>query len=504
MYYAGCNVTGTDGVNVSVTAAGKDITSGIDSWYCYNSNSNSWESCLNSSLCSTYKISGWNGYTKIKVKDKAGNESNEATLYKTKSAKYNGTGLTSSSVSLTKILSNVISVYSKTATQGAINSISYNKDGTINITGTATGDTTTTTEDAYYTLASISPLYSYGCPNGGSMYEIDSVEGKNIIFKDANNIEHKNLTNTIFFKDENNKITSRDIEKSDKGQKICIANSYRLQNETCTCTFVLNDDKTVNPAEYWEGQCLRDETYCNDQYNSELGAEELFDIITNRNKPSTDNFSYEYNYSDTASFYRPDNSTCFTYYKNMEKVFDKNTATDYLGYREYVNKHLTEKTNNRFKPLPINQNIKTLMNNASNSTEIICGKNDNGVVENDEYYSSHSPYNNENGLCYFLGEKYNNSKSEIYHFELSYDNNKMLLIPYISSASCQYRPGFATKIYEQVPNTCVKDEENNKVYCCSDSNITPTLVNGTYQCKTTTTVTITKFKYDYTINYYTK
>lgn len=81
----------------------------------------SWVSCPNSTLCSTYTINGWNNYTKVKVNDTAGNESSEATLYKSSSYRFNGTATNSNLITRSGD-SNVVNITGQTATTGTISS----------------------------------------------------------------------------------------------------------------------------------------------------------------------------------------------------------------------------------------------------------------------------------------------------------------------------------------------------------------------------------------------
>ena len=128
--YAGCSVTGTEGALTTTTASSSDATSGIKNWYCHKIDG-AWEVCPNSSGCTSYKLTGWLGYDKVKSFDKAGNESSETDLYTIVSETKEGT--TKFKVSFAKnVGTNPLHIKDYEATVGEITDARIFKDANNN------------------------------------------------------------------------------------------------------------------------------------------------------------------------------------------------------------------------------------------------------------------------------------------------------------------------------------------------------------------------------------
>ena len=266
--YAGCSTTGTEST-LTTTAHSSDATSGINNWYCRKTDG-TWEVCPNSSGCTSYKLTGWLGYDKVKAFDKAGNESGETDLYTIDSSNSSKTDLSSNDLTsglyAIKVGTNPVHIIDYKANVGEITKAQI-KDGRIKLTGKPAKTTISKPVDNYLS-ASTDYLCEFGKP------------------------AKKN------------------------GAWVCDAESYRLQNETCTC-LLDKDSNGVYSLNY--AGCQRDDTFCSDKYDSKASVDDLFKVVTKPDmsnpycKPVDENdmHCYSSNYFD-----RPLNSTCFTYYNN--------------------------------------------------------------------------------------------------------------------------------------------------------------------------------------------
>ena len=163
--YAGCSVTGTEGALTTTTASSSDATSGIKNWYCHKIDG-AWEVCPNSSGCTSYKLTGWLGYDKVKSFDKAGNESSETDLYTIVSETKEGT--TKFKVSFAKnVGTNPLHIKDYEATVGEITDARIFKDANNNEKIKLTGNpekVEITKVDDHYSLAGIDYLCEFGRP----------------------------------------------------------------------------------------------------------------------------------------------------------------------------------------------------------------------------------------------------------------------------------------------------------------------------------------------------
>ena len=462
--YAGCSVTGTEGALTTTTASSSDATSGINNWYCHKIDG-AWEVCPNSSGCTSYKLTGWLGYDKVKAFDKAGNESSETDLYTIVSETKEGT--TKFKVSFAKnVGTNPLHIKDYEATVGEITDARIFKDANNNEKIKLTGNpekVEITKVDDHYSLAGIDYLCEFGKP-----VEVE------------------------------------------KGVWKCAAESYRLQNETCSCVFdvkttafnnIVRKVYSISSTGSYAG-CQRYNTFCSDKYNSTGDTDVMFKVITKPDmsnpycKPvdGNDMHCYSSNYFD-----RPLNSSCFTYYNNASftNVFSNTKNNNwYTSYSDYVTK--LDNSNGNYKKGDVTETAKNLMFDKSKSIDNPCNSNNSEAVnDKEEYISSGSWYK----VCDTIMDKLNAGK-EIYGVTTDDDQ---YMVPFVGSAQCIFnedkameRANFNT--YSSYPNKY--DDKNNIVYYCDKGELVER--DGTYQCKVTEITTNTTYKYNWTVRYYRK
>lgn len=461
--------------SVSVKATATDKTSGVNGWLCYNSN-DSWVSCPNSTLCSTYTINGWNNYTKVKINDNAGNESNEATLYKSSSYRFNGTATNSNLITRSGD-SNVVNITGQTATTGTISSTAISSTGSASVSGYPK-ETSVTTSTPVTSNASKEEVYS--CNVGNVVYR--------------------------------------------NGKYMCEAESYRLQNETCFCIFKKKDGKYVPANVDW---CARENTYCSDEYSSTASESDTYAVITNR-KPNAQ--TSQSTTAESNLFKRPENTVCYTYYKkygnenSFAKIFNDKDIRHFC-YAAYESttcffSNLQESMgisgeahnqscckNNNYTPLTVKPEIRKLLVNASKSTSSPCdNSNIQKVVTETEnsYYSSASI----SALCKFIAVELNNDSSfaESVRFEAAYEDDKVekIMIPIFGSAACDFKSGEATKNSAPNSNSKIGTIGNTQYYfyCPDGSSVTQS--GNNFTCTRYQNTTITTYEYDWTVYYYKK
>lgn len=479
-----CIITGSSYSNadaLSVKATGNDATSGIDTWYCYNINNRSWSVCNNSTNCSSMTFSGWNDITKVKVTDKAGNTSYEKNLYSYYDAVYSGSRTNGSSFTISdNDYYNAVHIDTYRASTGTITKVdvkdSSSRDSLIYVTGYPEEVVTGYTTQEVKTLATTEKKYT--CQAGTPRKLTSSDVGKT----------------TVYVNGTARTVTSTDVSQ---GKYICESESYRLQNETCICNFKIleyNSDKSIKKVQdITDGKtsCIRTKTYCSDEYDKNMSTDNIYSVVTNT-KENTQSASSS-SYSNSNLYYRPDGSTCYTYYKGVSQVladYYPSLSSCFSLYESYSCftsnvKHFLENEEH----FPVSNNVKNIMVNASKSTTVICGNDTTKVVKGSDYYSAHRSVNvgDEVGLCPYLADLINSGKgSDILGTRTSEESDgyQRYLVPFISSATCQYRPGFADVEY---------------VKTCSDGS---SPVNG--YCTTTEKVEIIDFEYKWTVFYYEK
>ena len=485
--YAGCSTTGTEST-LTTTASSSDATSGINNWYCHKIDG-TWEVCPDSAGCTSYKLTGWLGYDKVKAFDKAGNESGETDLYTIDSSNSSKTDLSSNNLTsglyAIKVGTNPVHIIDYKANVGEITKAQI-KDGRIKLTGKPAKTTITNT-----TLTSYS----------ASMKKVCNI-GKSVCDKDNN--------------------------------CTCVVEDYRLQNATCSCAYEENNGK----YEYVAGGCVRTLTYCDDKYASNTAntnEEETFKIITNRE--NKENGIQNYLRNDDG------NGLCYTYYKKdgygkkFNHSFNTNSAFKggiyYFGYADPYEAYNTFWGNlkqalafkedgtccENYKPLPVLPGVKKLMINASKSTDPPCDKDDatKVVLNDDGSYSAGS----QGALCRRIETELNkdhnfasgmitgkHEESLLYESDPKErtaftDGNVKLIVPIISSAPCTFQNTDNIKNAAPNNNSVIGQIENTAYYFyCPDGGKVD--VDNGYKCSESKVVTKPAYEYNWTVNYYRK
>ena len=465
--YVGCSTTGTEST-LTTTAHSSDTTSGINNWYCRKTDG-TWEVCPNSSGCTSYKLTGWLGYDKVKAFDKAGNESGETDLYTIDSSNSSKTDLSSNNLTsglyAIKVGTNPVHIINYKANVGEITKAQI-KDGRIKLTGKPAKTTITNT-----TLTSYSASMKKVC----------------------------NIGRSVCDKDNNCK---------------CVVEDYRLQNATCSCAYEENNGK----YEYVSGGCVRGITYCDDKYSSNTAntnEEETFKIITNRKN----------NDDEIQMYLRPGNGTCYTYYKKdgngneFDHSFNRNPASrggihyfcydpyqTYDCFKENLKQALAFNSDGtcckNYKPLPVLPGVKKLMINASKSTASPCDIGDaTKVVLNDDgsYSAGEQGY-----LCERIETELNKDPNFAKGITTTEDNGKSrLIVPVISSAPCIFKKSDNIKNAAPNNNSVIGQIENTAYYFyCPDGGKVD--VDNGYKCSESHVVTRSAYEYNWTVNYYRK
>lgn len=447
--YAGCSTTGTEST-LTTTTSSSDATSGVGDWYCRKTDG-TWEVCPNSFACTSYNLTGWLGYDKVKVFDKAGNASNEMDLYNITSDKASNYNFKLRTLFAVNIGTNPVHIIDYRADIGTITNAQI-KNGKIKLTGTPGKNTVNKLVDNYFAAGK-----DYLCKFG------------------------------------------RPIKKD--GIWICDATDYRLQNETCYCLFDVNNDHyTLNTD-----SCLRYSTFCSDNYNKDASIDDTFKVITKPKQDVSKNCTQDElndnNYIDCYSstyFDRQLYSSCFTYYKNsnFKRIFAESW---YDSYDTYVSN--IKNRNGNYRNGEVDETAKKVIVDASKNIKNICTEDNpdtSKVNEKSDYISAvHG-----NILCKTIEKKLNA------HENISGTKTKQnqFIVPFVGSAQCIFNNNKATsesnlnkyKNYAQVKY----DYNNNSVYYCNTGELVKR--NETYQCKVTTIDKITSYAYDWTVNYYSK
>ena len=469
--YVECSTTGTEST-LTTTAHSSDTTSGINNWYCRKTDG-TWEVCPNSSGCTSYKLTGWLGYDKVKAFDKAGNESGETDLYTIDSSNSSKTDLSSNDLTsglyAIKVGTNPVHIIDYKANVGEITKAQI-KDGRIKLTGKPAKTTITDT-----TLTSYS----------ASMKKVCNI-GKSVCDKDNN--------------------------------CTCVVEDYRLQNATCSCAYEKNNGK----YDYVAGGCVRTLTHCDDKYSSitaNTNEEETFKIITNRKDNDEKLQMYLRDWSGDGD------GTCYTYYKKdgngeeFDHSFNRNLASrggiHYVCYDPYetydcfwenLKQALAFKPDGtcceNYRPLPVLPGVKKLMINASKSTDTPCDKDDatRVVLNDDGSYSAGS----QGYLCERIETELNKDPNFAKGISTTEDNGKSrLIVPVISSAPCIFKKSDNIKNAAPNNNSVIGQIENTAYYFyCPDGGKVD--VDNGYKCSESHVVTRSAYEYNWTVNYYRK
>ncbi len=459
--------------SVAVKAIGKDNTSGVNTWLCYNTNGN-WVSCPNSSLCNNYTINGWNNYTQVKAVDTAGNQSASVSLYDMASYSFSGTATDSSLITL-KADNNAVSIINKSATIGTINSTSIaDTDGLLGrviVSGYPAKSTDTGEKPVSYG-ASLAPMYE--CSAGKVVYR--------------------------------------------NGKYMCDAESYRLQNATCGCVLAKNSSGKYY---HWGGGCVRETTFCSDQYSSSATDYDNYKVITNRE--SNNQTETGEAVSSSNLFARPKGTTCYTYYKkdgdgkSFNQSFDPKGIWHYCtaSYESYscwwsnlresigFENDSGQECCKNYNPLPVTDGVQKLMVKASKEATP-CDNSSTEVVEGDGYYSS-SVHGN---LCKRLADELNKNPNFATgaKFDAVYESDgiEKLLIPTFGSGACNFKSGDATKVSAPNGNSQTGTIGNIPYYFYCPDGSKPTQNGNSFSCTKYEYTTVTTYKYDWTVNYYKK
>lgn len=448
--YASCSTTGTES-SVTVTASSDDSTSGINKWYCRKTNG-TWETCPNSSGCSSYSITGWKGYDMVKLDDNASNISDATSLYK--SDYENPYGYKNDSSQFTKNVGrNAVHINNYYATEGSLKSATINPNGTIKLTGSP----------AVKSIPKVS---------------ISTSPASSIVMCSAGKPVKRN------------------------GIYYCEAPSYRLQNDTCTCVYKKGSNKKYEFDNNvgWKQAfiCERALTYCSDEYDADASVNTTYNVITRR-KPNSQNSAP--GSSNSNLYTRDESSLCFTYYKkdgngqNYYGTFPNDWYESFSYYKSKIDKYHNDSS---YPPLPAKSGAKKLMVEASKNTATICNGSATGTTTSSNYYSSHMgvTYYGKEGVCNFILDKLNAGDSSINGITTS---NGGKIVSIISSATCKFNSSTANTVRysEQMADT-----NNNLLYYCTSGTISK---NGSsYVCTESTSYTVTTYSYDWTVNYYRK
>lgn len=464
-----CSTTGSEST-LTTTTSSTDATSGVGDWYCRKTDG-SWEVCPNSFACTSYNLTGWLGYDKVKVFDKAGNVSSEMDLYTIDSANSSKTDLSSddltSGLYAIKVGTNPVHIIDYKANVGEITKAQI-KDGRIKLTGKPAKTTITDT-----TLTSYS----------ASMKKVCNI-GKSVCDKDNN--------------------------------CTCVVEDYRVQNATCSCAYKKNNDKYETVA----GGCVRPLTYCDDKYASNTAntnEEETFKIITNRENKE----------NGTQKYLRDDkgDGTCYTYYKKDANgnEFDTSFNTRYFlwggihhfcahPYQTYAcfQNNLREALGfnsdgtccKNYDPLPVLPGVKKLMVNASKSKVPPCNIEDKTEVVSHGNGSYSAGYLGD--LCDRIATELNKDKDFAKGISTTEENGESwLVVPVISSAPCKFQKSDSIKNAAPNNNSVIGQIENTAYYFYCPDGGKVDADNG-YKCSESHVVTKSAYEYNWTVNYYRK
>lgn len=446
-----CSTTGSEST-LTVKATSIENTSGIDNWYCHNYNTGNWVACPYSFNCSTYSLIGWNGYDKIRVYDVAGNVSNDYSLYKNDYKNTYGRRDNDSTFSV-YVGTNPIHILSSEDNVGTISSANI-VNGRIKLTGKPDVKT-----EQKSTETSSPAMSEKMCPAGRPEY--------------------------------------RD------GNYYCTAKDYRLQNDTCVCLYNKNSSgkyELATASSDWRPLfCPRATTYCSDDYDKVSSIDDKYNVVTRR-EPNNQNAT-GIAASNSNLYTRPEDSTCFTYYKTdgygntYYSTFPSYWYESFDVYETYIDKYHNDPS---YPPLPAKSGMKKKIVDASINPSTICNASATGITEGSDYYSSHNGVTdgNREGICNYLMEKLNAGATDIKGTTTSSND---LMVPIIGSATCKFNTGLAnTGSYSQK----VLDINNNLLYYCTSGQIRKT--GSGYECVNTTYYTEKYYYYDWDVSYFRK
>lgn len=445
-----CSISG-DESTLTVKATAKENTSGIDEWYCHNYNTGAWVACPSSFNCSTYSLTGWNGYDKIRTYDIAGNVSDDYALYKNDYENPYGERDSDSSFSVS-VGTKPIHILSYRPDAGTISSVSI-VNGKIKLTGKPEVRSRQKSNETTWPASSIKL-----CPAGRPVYK--------------------------------------------NGNYYCEASSYRLQNDTCVCVLKKNSSGKyeLDKNSGWRTAyiCERTLTYCSDEYDKVSSIDDKYNVITRR-EPNDQNASGTAA-SNSNMYTRSEDSLCFTYYKtdgNGKTYYSTFPGNWYESFSYYLSRIQQYHNDSSYPPLPANDGMKKLMVDASKSTATLCNKSP-GTATGSNYYSSPSgvTYNGKEGICDFLMDKLNAGATDIHGTTTSSGG---LMIPIISSATCNFNGAVANTVsYSQK----AADLDNNLLYYCTSGEIRST--GSGYECVKTTYYDEEYYYYDWYVRYFRK
>lgn len=409
-----CTVDGKSG-SYDFTFKATELTSGVDYWQCHTT-SGSWTTCPNSNACRTYKINSDSGYDQIRTYDIAGNVSSIRYLYKKDNVTISGVQ-DSSYVSVSGIgIGKVKIINNYYQREGTISNVFISNEK-ISVTGK--------TEDCVTEVTYPSTMESKKICKLGTLV------------------------------------------KTNEGYK-CVAESYRLQNDTCYCEYTAVDNKLklINPSN--PGDCIREHTYCTDEFRSSDSYVTRYNNATSANQYGAIGVlctKADTNWGSSCDFVRDDNRVCNAHYDNIVNVLDED-ITSYEDYRSKIATGLR-----RASTMEAVANLAT----AGNP----CESSDNYTAS----YSFDTACKNLEGKSTSIGVKTKNSSGKTIY-----------IVPMILSAPCNWvekPPTIDNPNYNKHIQKVVGDD----FYYCDDDAIGMT---SDYQC----IKRVTKQCFDYSVEYY--
>lgn len=405
-----CTVDGKSGTyNFSFKAT--ELTSGVDYWQCHTT-SGSWTTCPNSNGCKNYKINADSGYDQIRTYDIAGNVSSIRYLYMKDIIQISGmqdstyVNVSGKGIGRVKIINNY-----------------YQREGTIS--------------------------------NVFISNEKISVTGRT---EDCEKIEYYNA------KKDYKKVCKLGTYNERTGK--CEAESYRLQNDTCYCEF-----KAVNGKLKFDssspGNCMRESTYCTDEFKSSDTYETKYTKVTLDHKYGAVGVicTGADGWGSACNFQRPDSRICHAHYDSLVNVLSED-ITSYEDYKSKIAKGP--------------RRASTMMTVAGLATAgNPCEKSGNYTAS----YDFKTLCRSVEGRSTNLGVKTTNSKGETIY-----------MVPIVTSAPCNWVANAPTEDnpnYGKYPQKVVGDS----FYYCDDE---ADGITNDYQCYKK----VTKQCYDYTVEYY--
>lgn len=407
-----CTVDGKSG-SYNFTFKATELTSGVDYWQCHTT-SGSWTTCPNSNACKTYKINADSGYDQIRTYDIAGNVSSIRYLYKKDDIIISGV----------QDYSTYVSVSGRGLGKVKIINNYYQREGTI-----------------------------------GNVFisnEKISVTGRT-----------EDCEKTVYYNAKKDYIKVCKLGTYNERTGKCEAESYRLQNDTCYCEYKAVDNKLklINPSN--PGDCIREYTFCNDEFRSS-------DNYVTRYNNATSIYKYGAvgvlctgadGWGSSCDFQRPANSECNAHYDNIVNVLSEN-ITSYEDYRSKI------ATGTRSS-----STMEAVANLATAGNP--CEKSGNYTAS----YSFDTACKNLEGKSTSIGVKTKNSSGETIY-----------IVPMILSAPCNWVEKAPTENNPNYKKYIQKVVGDSFYYCDDDAEG----ITNDYQCYKK----VTKQCYDYTVEYY--